>query len=931
MLSGTKLGRYHIKQKVGAGGMGEVYLANDERLDRNVALKVLLPEFCCDDERVQRFKLEAKAASALNHPSIITIHEVGEENERLYIATEFVNGETLRQMIENDGLCLLDSIKIAEQVADALAVAHEAGIVHRDIKPENIMIRPDGYVKILDFGLAKPIFLSRTSGAEDRTMQMVKTQPGMVMGSVRYMSPEQARGKATDERTDVWSLGVVLYEMLTGANPFEGETISDSLAALIYVEPQPLEDVPEELQRIIRKALRKNAAERYQSIKDFALDLKDLRAQIKHDSAEIHVSRSAKTNALTRHSTSENDTLIHRTASTVNATSGRGADRTKTQIHSVAAKKKPRRFLPIGLLAAAVILALGSIYLLPDSFVGRAPKFDAIQVSRLTETGSAHQAAISPDGKLVAFVNVQNGRHSLVVRQAATGGSVEIVPPNGEELMQPSFAPDGDYIFYVSVNKGIGALYRISTLGGERKKLVSDVDSNVTVSPDGKKLAFFRHNPNEGGDTILIADSDGANLQPFIETKEMGFDKFTGVDWSPDGERFLVGVFKSAGESSKKVRIATIEIKDKQFKSLNDQPWQKANSFEWLKDNSGIVFLGKPNMSDTQQIWRMDFPGGEARQITTDTSDYESLSLAAETNAIVTTKVDTISSFWSLLPKSNELKQISGDSKTLYAQFGIACAPNGKLFYTRKTGEEVNLYSMDEDGGGEKQLTSGGKINYEPTVTPDGKYVVFSSNRTGFFNLWRINADGNNPVRLTDTQNAYDSQIDVTPDGKTVLFARQSSDGGKTGLMKVSIDGGSAAPLIPGSDSSELMPRVAPDGKRLAFQTFHYDKNTARFHTALKIAELDENQTIKQSEEIEFGMHHPLEWTADGTALTYINRSGIDNIWNLSTKTKKENPLTAFNSGNITAFTWSSDGKKLFIVRGIYNSDLVLIKDGTKG
>jgi eukaryotic-like serine/threonine-protein kinase len=317
MLSGTKLGRYEIRQKIGAGGMGEVYMAHDSQLDRKVALKVLLPEFCCDEERTNRFKLEAKAASALNHPNIITIYEVGIEDERLFIATEFVDGITLRDRINSGEMTYLEAIKIAEQVGDALAVAHEAHIVHRDIKPDNIMIRKDGIVKILDFGLAKPIFEQRV-GAEDETIRLVKTQPGMVMGSVRYMSPEQARGKDTDERTDVWSLGVVLYETLTGKNPFEGETVSDSLAAVIHVEPAPLEDVPEELQRIVRKALRKKSAERYQSIKDLALDLRDLRMEAEHLSGETRLSQLSKTISIKKHDTDENATLLHETISADN-------------------------------------------------------------------------------------------------------------------------------------------------------------------------------------------------------------------------------------------------------------------------------------------------------------------------------------------------------------------------------------------------------------------------------------------------------------------------------------------------------------------------------------------------------------------------------------------------------------------------------------
>ena len=932
MLSGTKLGRYQIVKKIGEGGMGEVYLAHDEQLDRNVALKVLLPEFCCDAERVKRFKLEARAASALNHPSIITIYEVGEEDEKLFIATEYVNGETLREKIEKRELSLLDAIKIAEQVADALAVAHESNIVHRDIKPENIMLRHDGYVKILDFGLAKPIFLSRNVGAEDDTIQLVKTQPGIVMGSVRYMSPEQARGKETDERTDIWSLGVVLYEMLAGTNPFEGETVSDSLAAVIYVEPPPVEDIPEKLQRIISRAVRKNTADRYPNIKEFSADLRELYLKIEHDSAEYNLSRFTKTSAVRQHKTSENATLIHRTLSAENETGARDADLAKTKIYQ--SKPAPRRsfgrLLPVALLIFAVTLALGAVYLQPKLFSSAAPTFDSIQVSRLTENGNAHRAAISPDGKLIAFISEQNGRQSLMVRQAATGSAVEIVPPGNAQIMQPTFSIDGEHVFYVSADRSLGTLYKISALGGESKKLIEDVDSSVEFSPDGKKLVFVRHNPNEGGDTILIGDSDGANVQPFLQTKEIGYDKIFGLDWSPDNERIIFGVFKSSSDSPRKFQVATAELRDKKFRLINDQNWQGADSFHWLKDNSAVVFLGKQSMSDSVQIWRMSFPDGETKQITTDTSDYASLSLAAETNAIVTTKVDTISSFWSFAPGSKEMNQINGESKTLVAKMGISHSPNGKIYFTRKTGEEINIFSMNEDGSGERQLTSGARFNYEPVAAPDGKTIVFSSNRAGSFNLWRINADGSNPLRLTDFASITDSQIDISPDGQTVYFTRQSSDGGKSVLMKVSINGGEAAPLFPASQMSDLFPRISPNGGKLAYQTFHYDSAQNKFHTGVRVVDLVNKVTKNPETELEFGLNHSMKWTPDGKSLTYINESGIDNIWNLALDSKTEKPLTAFNSGNISSFAWSNDGKKMFIVRAIHNSDLVLIKDGAK-
>jgi serine/threonine-protein kinase len=280
---GYSLSHYRILKKIGAGGMGEVFLATDTQLKRSVALKILPAEFCCDAERIQRFKQEARVASALNHPNIITIHEIGEVDDRLFIATEFIDGETLREKIKKNDLNVYESVRIAEQVAAGLSVAHGAHIIHRDIKPENIMIRRDGYAKILDFGLAKLIEKKlEILDAEAETQAQVNTRPGMIIGSVSYMSPEQARGRDIDERTDIWSLGVCLYEMLTGKNPFVGETISDSLAALIHIEPKPLdENLPIELQRIVRKTLQKDANKRYQTVKDLLIDLEDVTEELK--------------------------------------------------------------------------------------------------------------------------------------------------------------------------------------------------------------------------------------------------------------------------------------------------------------------------------------------------------------------------------------------------------------------------------------------------------------------------------------------------------------------------------------------------------------------------------------------------------------------------------------------------------------------------
>jgi serine/threonine protein kinase len=934
MESGAKLGRYEIRKKIGAGGMGEVFLAHDLELDRPAALKVLPAEFCCNLERVQRFKQEARAASALNHPNIITIYEIAEDDELLFIATEYIDGETLRQKLEKNDLTVFDAVTIAEQVASALAVAHEARIKHRDIKPENIMIRRDGYVKILDFGLAK-LSVNPTTGAEDQTLQMVTTQAGMVMGSVSYMSPEQARGKEVDERTDIWSLGVVLYEMVTGRNPFAGETVSDSLAALIHIEPEPLgnyvEDAPEELQWIVRKTLRKKADDRYQNIKDLALDLKDLRYKFEHGDAENRTRKFAaynvKTAAFGRISTGENKTLIHDTTSAQNLSSRKKTKAERTQRYS-----PPRsavwRFLPLIVLALAAALAFGAWYYHPFTPKDVAAKFDNVQISRLTENGKSSAPAISPDGKYVVYVNNENALRGLVVRQIATGSNVQIVPPSNLVFFQPTFSPDGDYIYYILADKGVGTLYQIPTLGGAAKKILVDVDSKVSFSPDGKRLAFIRHDVDKGSSTVYLVNADGSNPEVLIDTERSGETRFSEVAWSPSGEEILVGsIIKMFGDDSYEGKILLVSLKDKSFRQFGERTWMNLGSFSWLKDKSGFYFLAKANLQDQKQIWFFSYPEQQARQITSDSSGYSVMSLSADGATIAASKVDIISSLWSFNPQNREMTQIVSENRMMQGVGGLLHLPDGRILFARTEGTRTNLWTMDEEGRNEKVLMQEGSDNIHPSLSPDGKFVVFSSNRQDGWKIWKADIDGKNAVQLTRQNSIGDLRPQVLPDNKTVVFERRLDNIMKAKLMKVSIDGGEEQPLFAESQASDAFPNVSDDGKRLAFTTQLFDTKNLTFQSILKIAEIKENAVQLPKEAKVENISWNYRWANDAKTLTYMGNDGVPNIFDLTIDSSKSKQLTNFNSGIILNFDWSNDGKRLFIVRGIINSDLILIKD----
>jgi eukaryotic-like serine/threonine-protein kinase len=954
LSGGNSFSHYRIIKKIGAGGMGEVYLAKDTLLDRNVALKILLPEIAKDADRVRRFKLEARAASALNHPNIVTIYEIGEVENKLFIAYEYVDGSTLREKIARNQLTIFNAVKIAEQTANALAVTHEAGVVHRDIKPENIMIRHDGYVKILDFGLAKRRIFK--SDSEDETLEQIKTQKGIILGSIQYMSPEQARGTETDERTDIWSLGVVFYEMLTGKSPFVGKTISDSIAAILYFEPEPLHkvisNVPAELEKVINKTLRKDLFERYQSIQEFLVDLEaiDLQnKQIAFDNETLELTQNA---LIESEENTENQEIPQETQFANSITAGQSKTKTQAAAESSPKERSLRSlsykiwiimslpfFLTIfGLFRSEIV----SFFLPPKA----KPPFESIQISQLTDAGNAtSNCAVSPDGKFAAYVKrAEDDSESLVVRQISTGSLVEAVPPSNSAIHSLIFSPNGEFIYYF-VNKKengliteLNVLYKVPTLGGRSIKLLKDslIYTKMTFSPDGKKMAFVKS--IDTGTAVYISDSEGQNQQETLTYKEIGFDRINDVEWSPDGEKLLLAVSNGKDEIHKniaggdtpiaKIQIATFNFNDRSFQILGDQTWYSARSFRWLHDGSGVVFLGSKEKKDIPQIQYLVFSDRQLKQLTTDSNGFTSLDISNDDKTMIAAKSELVSSLLSFDPVSKGFRYLKSESRTPFVNEGIGLTPEGKILFSKRVGTKAKIFSMDENGNNEKQITFDDGDDLNPVSTRDGKYILFSSNRSGTFSLWRINSDGTNLMPLTNLRTGVDGKIEIMPDDKTILFSRQPAEGG--GIRKISINGGESELLISNNNSFCINSKLSPDGKYLAYLNRSFDIDSEELGIAIKIVEFNNGrigQVVKRKE-LDF-FNDTFQWSPDSKFLTYIP-IGTTNLYSLPIKGSEETPLTNFSSGGILNYAWSADGKRILIIRRIENYDLVLIKDETE-
>lgn len=927
---GTRLGRYEVRSQIGEGGMGEVYLVRDSQLGRQLALKILPVDVAGDQQRLHRFLQEARAASALSHPNVAHIYEIGEAEGAHFIAMEYVEGTALDKKISGRPLPRGEILDIAIQIADALDEAHSRGITHRDIKSSNIMITARGQVKVLDFGLAKVSLptdvTDRTSNSELATR--VKTSPGVVMGTVNYMSPEQALGREVDHRSDIFSFGVVLYEMATGLLPFTGNTVTETIDRITHTQPEAIArlnyDVPAELEVIIKKALRKDRDERYQTIHDLLLDLKelkrdaDLAASLERSTPPASRSGEVPTEAFTRSRISS--TSVPPAAQTTSLP----PQHPTSSAEYIAGGIKRNKPLVIGVVAVvglfAVLLGLSIAgYFFYRSFrpaenlASKNAGAPNMKFTRLTTNGKTENAAISPDGKTVVYVVRDGAQRSLWIRQVATSSNVQIVQPSEARIGRQTFSPDGNYVYYKAVDKDNpnGALFQVPALGGTPRKILTNIASPVGFSPDGNRITFMRDDSVATGETqLIVANVDGTNERKLAALKGDEFFDAGGPAWSPDGKMIACGGGTYKGGFHLNVYIVNAETG--QLKEMTSSRFIDIGRVSWLNDGSGILVTAAEQGSVQNQIWTIATTG-EARTITHDLSSYGGTSLTADSRSLVTVQYEFNSNVW--IAPGNDLghgKQITSGKRD--GEFGLSWTPDNKVIYTSLASGNMDVWIMNADGSNQKQLTTDPEWDGNPAVSPDGRYIFFGSLRGNLPSIWRMNIDGGSVQRVTDKE---DYIQEVTPDGQWIIFTSWRT--GRLTLWKAGIDGSNPVQI---TDMFINSAAVSPDGKFLACGYFDEKPNVP---ARLIILPFEGGAPIKSFDMAQTFGGRPA-WSADGKAIMfYDSRTGTTNVWSQPLDGGPLKQLTDFKSEEVSARAWSRDGKQVALARTTVTSDVILI------
>jgi Tol biopolymer transport system component/predicted Ser/Thr protein kinase len=871
-LVGKTVLHYTIGRALGSGGMGVVYEAEDAKLGRKVALKFLPPELARDKPALERFQREARAASALNHPNICTIYAIEESGGEYFIAMELLDGESLDRRIANNPLNLDGLLDIGVQVADALDAAHQRGIVHRDIKPANIFLTKDGRAKVLDFGVAKMASRADSATALAGPADAQLTGPGMAVGTIAYMSPEQARGDEIDARSDLFSLAAVLYEMSTGQPAFKGKTSAVIFQQILTGTPDAPRDLnpalPVKVDDVILKGLEKDRDLRYQTAAELRGDLRRLK-------------RDASAGKLV--TTPAAGTSVRPISS--------GA--------VIAAEAKRRK----GLISIGAVLFLGifiaaiyGVYTVVRQNTAAAtatpPAATNLDIKRITTSGEATGCgSISPDGKTVVYCNFGG---ELFAVQVATGSPVPLGRPSGIT----TFSADGNYVYVVTDS----TLFMVPVFGGERRQILTDIDSAVGVSPDGKRIAFLRDIPNERRTALMIADAGGGNEHQLVAGNK-GESLFApGVAWSPDGKWISASqeMFKDTLPYS---RPLVIDATTGEIHMISEQTWLSMGRTQWLPGNR-VLFTAQEGPNGPFQFWIAPFPGGQARRVTDEARGYGdySVGVSADGTTIVTVPWLIISNLYSTsadasAPLVQWTSGVREDGET------IAVLSEGRVYYQSSDGTDMSVWMVDTPGGRPRRLLQ--TLAAGVSIPADGRFVVTNSLVDGKIRPVLVQPDGTRLRYLTNAEGEYAGR--VSPDGKW-LYYRTS----KNALMRVPIDGGTATPL--GAENQELVDFSSDGRKALVWRepggVAIIDAETGAVQSPVKIR------------------GNEIKWGRTDDVLAYLVRDdkGVENLWEQPIAGGKPRQLTKFITGRTFHFAYSPDRKRLFLARGTRTGDVTLIR-----